>query len=428
MPVIGSARPPNEQEMPSMTATKPTRLFPVRVANAIGRGMARIGFQVPTLDEQALLERVRKETGLYDFGGDHFREGLHQLTEALENEARLNLMGRISANVLIRTYLRNRLQLCEYRKQNPDVGEQSIREPLVIAGLPRTGTSILYALLARDPVNRAPLGWELDSPCPPPEPASYATDPRIARIQKQFDTMYKLEPNMAPIHQVGASIPQECLAITAHEFMSVQFHVSYDIPSYQAWLDAQSFLPAFQTHRQILQHLQHKLPTERWVLKTPGHLSVLGDLLAAYPDACVVHTHRAPMEVMASLASLYYTCRGMSSDAMDPLTTGPPILELWSKHLERAIQARERLSDKKDQFFDVQFRDTAKDPIAVVQKIYAHFDIPFTEEAHRRMQAYIDENPRGRRGVHSYALEDFGLDGKRDAQRFETYREAFGVE
>jgi hypothetical protein len=134
------------------------------------------------------------------------------------------------------------------------------------------------------------------------------------------------------------------------------------------------------------------------------------------------------MEVMASLASLYYTCRGMSSDAVDPLTTGPQILELWSNHLELAIRAREQLSDKKDQFFDVRFRDTVEDPIAVVQKIYAHFEIPFTEEAHQRMQAYIDDNLRGKRGVHRYTLEDFGLDSKRDAQRFETYCEAFGVE
>jgi hypothetical protein len=163
-------------------------------------------------------------------------------------------------------------------------------------------------------------------------------------------------------------------------------------------------------------------------LKTPGHLSVLDDLLAAYPEACIVHTHRAPMEVMASLASLYYTCRGMSSDAIDPLTTGPQILELWSNHLERAIRARERLSERRDQFFDVQFRDTVKDSIAVVQEIYAHFDIPFSEEAHRSMQAYIDDNPRGRRGVHRYTLEDFGLDGKRDAGRFETYCAAFGVQ
>jgi hypothetical protein len=223
-------------------------------------------------------------------------------------------------------------------------------------------------------------------------------------------------------------VPQECLAITAHEFMSVQFHVLYNIPSYQTWLDAQSFLPAFEAHRRILQHLQHRLPTERWVLKTPGHLSVLDDLLTAYPDACVIHTHRAPMQVMASLASLYYTTRGMGSDAVDPLTAGPEVVELWAKHLERAIQARKRLSDRKGQFFDVQFRDTVKDPIAVVRNIYEHFDIPLTEEAQRGMQAYIDNNPRGKRGVHRYTQEDFGLDNERDAQRFAAYCEAFGVE
>ncbi|MCP5043483.1 MAG: sulfotransferase [bacterium] len=411
-----------------MTAPKPTRLLPVRIANAIGKGAMRIGIKALPLTEQALLEKACKQTGLDDFGDGHCLEGLHVFVEALANEARLNLMGRLSANVVIRTYLENRLRLEEYRKQNPDVAEQPIRKPLVIAGLPRTGTSLLHALLARDPAHRAPLGWELDAPCPPPDAASDTTDPRIARVQKQFDTMYKLEPNMAPIHQVGALIPQECLAITAHEFMTEQFHVSYNVASYQAWLDAQSFLPAFETHRRILQHLQHRLPTERWVVKTPGHLSVLDDLLTAYPDACIVHTHRAPMEVMASLASLYYTCRGMASDAVDPLTTGPQIVGLWSRHLERAIKAREQLSEKKHQFFDVQFRDTVDDPIAVVQRIYAHFDIPFSEQARQSMQAYIDDNPRGKRGIHQYTLEDFGLDSERDAQRFETYCEAFGVE
>jgi hypothetical protein len=411
-----------------MAAPKPNRSVPIRVINALGATLAKLGAELPSLDPDDLLAAARRATGLEDFGGRGFQEGYARFMTSLQAEARLNTLGRVAARSQVLGYLRNRLELADYRDRHPEISAQEIRRPLFILGLPRTGTTILFNLLAQDPANRAPLSWEVDRPCPPPEPASWHSDPRIARTQKQFDQLDKLEPAVAAIHEMGALLPQECVAITGHEFLSVQFHVMFDVPSYQDWLDEQSFVPAYSFHRGFLQHLQLHCRGERWVLKSPGHLSAIGDLLEVYPDACIVHTHRNPLEVMPSLASFSYTLRGLSSDAVDPFRVGQQQTELWGEHLGRAIGARDSLEAHRDQFFDVHFEDVLKDPVAVVARIYEHFGIPFGSEARRRMEAFLSENPRAKRGAHRYSLEDFGLEAERGGRRFAAYCQRFGID
>jgi len=164
------------------------------------------------------------------------------------------------------------------------------------------------------------------------------------------------------------------------------------------------------------------------VLKSPGHLSAIADLLEVYPDACIVHTHRNPLEVMPSFASFSYTLRGLSSDAVDPFRVGQQQTKLWGEHLGRAMRARDALEAQRDQFFDVHFEDVLKDPVAVVAQIYAHFGIPLGSEARRRMEAFLSGNPRGKRGAHRYSLEDFGLEAERGGRRFADYCERFGID
>ncbi|MBW2274731.1 MAG: sulfotransferase [Deltaproteobacteria bacterium] len=411
-----------------MAAPKPNRPLLVRAINALGAGLARLGAELPPLDADGLLAAARRTSGLEDFGGDGFREGYSRFVASLRTEARLNTLGRVAARTQVLGYLRNRLELRDYRDRHPEVAEQVIRRPLFILGVPRTGTTVLFNLLAQDPANRAPLGWEVDRPCPPPEPASWQSDPRIAVSQRQFDRLHKLEPAMATIHEMGALLPQECVAITGHEFLSVQFHIMFDVPSYQVWVDEQSFAPAYAFHRSFLQHLQLHCRGDRWVLKSPGHLSAIEDLLAVYPDACIVHTHRDPLAVMPSLASLSYTLRGLSSDAVDPLRVGRQQAELWDEHLRRAMRARDALDGRREQFYDVHFEDVLKDPIEVVTRIYDYFGIALAVEARRSMEAFLSKNPRGKRGAHSYSLEDFGLENERSGKRFADYCERFGIE
>jgi len=410
-----------------MTASKPHRPLGIRALNALGEASGALGWRVPGLDEDRLLHAARRATGLEDFDGDHFREGLGRLLRALDEEAQLNTLGRLMARQNVLNYLKNRLELHDYRKRHPEVAEQRIRRPIFILGLPRTGTTILFGLLAEDPANRAPLSWEVESPCPPPAEDASASDPRIARIQRGFDRLHGLAPDLYSIHEMGALLPQECVAITAHEFMSVGLQILFDVPSYQDWLDRQSFVPALRTHRRFLQHLQSPGAERRWILKTPGHLPVIEDLLEVYPDACIIHTHRDPLQVMPSLASLSYTLRGAGSDSVDPRFVGRQQADLWERNLNRALEARERLVDEKDRFFDAQFEDVVADPIGLIARIYEHFGLSLGDEARTRMRAYLRDNRRGKYCAHEYSLEDFGLDRERDGSRFAHYCRRFEI-
>ena len=410
-----------------MTAPKPHRPLAVRAINGAGAGLRRLGVPLLPVDEERLLRQARKQTGLEDFGGEKFREGLRRLVDSLNRDAHLNVLGRISARTMLLTSLRNRLQIREHRKQHPQIADQEIREPIFILGLPRTGTTVLFNLLALDPASRAPLAWEVEMPCPPPRQETSGSDPRIGKMEKQFANLSRMAPGLNAIHEFGAELPQECVAITGHEFLSVQFHIIFNVASYQEWLNQQSAVPALEFHRRFLQHLQSEYARKRWVLKTPGHLAVIDDLLAVYPDARIIHTHRDPVDVMPSLASLSYTLRGINTDVLDPHFVGHQQSQLWAGHLERALRARERTRYRAEQFFDVQFEEVAKDPIAVIERSYAHFGIPFHEATRQRMQAHLAANPRGQHGTHRYSLEDFGLDRSELRSQFSDYCERFGI-
>jgi len=410
-----------------MTAPKPHRPPAVRAINGIGGGLRRLGVPLLPLEEELLLSAARRQTGLDDFGGEGFREGLRRLLVSLNEDAHLNVLGRINARTTILASLRNRLQLQDHSEKHPQVAEQEIRQPLFILGLPRTGTTVLFNLLSLDPANRAPLAWEVEVPCPPPREENYRSDPRIAKMEKQFANLAWLAPGLQAIHEFGAELPQECVAITGHEFLSVQFHIMFNVLRYQEWLNGQSALPALRFHKRFLQHLQSEFARERWVLKTPGHLAVIDELLEVYPDARIIHTHRDPVDVMPSLASLSYALRGISTDVIDPHFVGRQQTELWADHLERALRARERTQERAEQFFDVQFEDVAKDPIAVIERIYAHFAIPLSADTRQRMQTYLEANPRGQHGAHRYSLDDFGLDRATLRLQFRHYCERFGI-
>jgi hypothetical protein len=410
-----------------MSLPPPHRPVGIKALNGIGAVLRRFGSDWPSLGEQDLLERAMRRAGSSDFGGEGFREGLAVLLDSVEREASLTTLGRLSCRETLLRYLENRLRLTEYRAQHPEVASQVVTRPIFIVGLPRTGTTILFNLLSQDPDNRPPLSWEVEWPVPPPEPATYDRDPRIKEAEKLFANLDRLIPTLPAIHEFGARLPQECVPINAHELLSIQFHTTFHVPSYQAWLDRQSLLPSYDFHKRFLQHLQSKYMKERWVLKSPAHLPAIDDVLVTYPDALIVHTHRDPARVIPSLASLCHAFRSMSSDAVDPASVGRNVLDVWSSYLQRAIEARRRHRDASGQFFDAHFEDTLADPIGILSRAYAHFGLPLTGAARKRMEAFLACNPRGSRGSHSYGLEDFGLDLDEIRERFAGYCAEFDV-
>jgi hypothetical protein len=345
----------------------------------------------------------------------------------VEREAELSTLGRISCRETLLRYLTNRLRLQEYRVAHPEVADEVVERPIFIIGLPRTGTTILFNLLSQDPGNRPPLSWEIEWPVPPPEPETYDTDPRIKDAEKLFGNLDRVIPTLPAIHEFGALLPQECVPINAHELLTVQFHITFHVPSYQAWLNQQSMLRSYELHKKFLQHLQSKYMKDRWVLKSPAHLPAIDALLEVYPDALIIHTHRDPARVMPSLSSLHYAFRCMNSDAVDPARIGRNVMDVWSLYLQRAVEARRRHRDKPGQFFDAHFEDTLDDPVDLLRRAYAHFGLDFTDIARDRMAAFLAANPRGSRGVHQYSREDFDLDLGEIRERFSEYCSEFEV-
>jgi len=383
--------------------------------------VARPGRRLLGLDASRMLATATRRTGLRDFGDPSFRAPLERLLRSLEREARLNLVGRIAAREDLTGMLVNRLLLERDRERHPGIAREDVRRPLVITGLPRSGSTFLHGLLAQDPASRVPLHWELRFPSPPPERSSRDTDPRIARAARHIRWFHRLAPEFRKIHPVGARLPEECVVILSHAFLSFEFSSNWFVPTYQSWLEEQDLEPAYRYHRRFLQHLQWACPGERWLLKAPPHLPGLRALFAVYPDADVIVTHRDPLEVVPSIASLHVVLRRTFSRAVDPLAVGPEVSRMLADDIRRGFAARDAGCAPPERFLDVWYTQLMRDPLAVVRRIYRHFDLALTAEAERRMRAYLATNPKDRHGPHVYSLAQFGLDAEVERARYRPY-------
>jgi transposase len=411
-------------------AVPPKLPLPVRVLNRVAGSLRRAGAPLARLDEDSLVaEAIRAAGGAEDFGEGAFLEPLRLLLDSLEREARLSFLGRSIARRTLVRVIRNRLQLVADRERHPEIASVEIRRPLVILGLPRTGSTILHDLLACDPASRSPLTWECDTPSPPPERASRDCDPRIAASDAEIAGVDRLIPGFRAMHPMGARMSQECVVLNMHAMASPIFHNSYRVPSFEDWVDdACDWAPVYAFHRRQLQHLHWRCPGERWVLKSGGHLWALDRLLETYPDACIVATHRDPVKVAASFASLATLVRSMSSDAVDAREVAADWTPRLAKMLERATSVRDSGRFAPERFYDMHFRDLLEDPLRVVEQIYDHFGLALGGEAGDAMRAFIADNPQGKHGVHRYTPEAYGLDPEREWARFGRYVERFGIE
>ncbi|MEW6273004.1 MAG: sulfotransferase [Thermodesulfobacteriota bacterium] len=410
-----------------MIAARRARSAFVRALNSGGRTLLRGGIPLVRLEAAQLLEAAGRRTGLDDFGDEAFREPFGRLVRALDGEARLNLVGRIAARQDLLRLLSNRLRMINDAKRHPGILDEPIRRPIFVTGLPRTGTTLLHGLLAQDPSSRAPLTWEMMFPSPPPRRRPGQRDRRAALAERQIRWFHRLSPEFRAIHPTGAELPEECLVIASHAFMSFQFQTMYDVPSYESWLEQQDLRPAYHWHRRFLQQLQWRSPAARWVLKAPAHLFGFAALLDAYPDAAIVLTHRAPLEVVGSLASLTTVLRSTFSDDVDPFTVGAEMTLRWSAALFGALRLRDAGRVAPERIVDVLYPELTRDPIGVVDAIYRAFGLDLTAEVEARMRAFLAANPKDKSGRHRYTLGEFGLDAREEARRYARYTERFGL-
>jgi hypothetical protein len=402
----------------------------LRQLNAVGRSMLSSGgggaMAIP-LDVESLLAEATHNTGLSDFGPDDvWREGLEVLARSLDTESRLTLVGRVLCRADIVNALESRLQIEETYRTLPAIHDERIDGPLFIIGLPRSGTSILHELLAQDPAHRVPLSWEARHPCPPPEEATYQTDPRIERCEAYVQFWNELVPEYQTMHEMGAQIPCECVWLTMPTFACEEWLGRQQAPSFGAWYASADQRPVYAYHRKVLKLLQHRFRRDRWMLKAPSHMAVLETLLAEYPDARVIMTHRDPLRSMGSTASILSALSWMRSEDADIEAIKAGFGgEGMAHRLKAAMAARERVSEK--QFFDVRYQDMLADPFGTIAQAYDHFGIEYTAEAERRMRDYLANKPQARHGAHSYSFHDLEMDLPTERARFRDYQERFGV-
>jgi hypothetical protein len=381
-------------------------------------------------DADALIDQACELAGSDDFGDpDGWRDGLLRLTDGLINESYLSELGVEIAVMDIVGPLANRLRIAQWRKVNPTIAAAPIERPIFIVGQPRTGTTILFDLLAQDPGLRPPLTWEVDAPWPVPEPATYSSDKRIAEIQSQLEMSELIVPGLLAHHPMGALLPQECVRIWAAQFCSMIFPVQYRLPSYSHWLlyDADHG-NAYRYHRNFLQHLQSGVPGGpcQWLLKSPAHLWQLDALVAEYPDAVIVQTHRDPLNVISSIASLTHHVRKMASDRRDIAECAERCREENVVGLERSMKVRDSGVLKPGQLIDVLFADFIRDPFSTIRSLYEALGRELTPVAEQRMRDFLAAHP-GDGGGARYTWADTGLDATEVREQVTTYQERFGV-
>ena len=407
----------------------PSRRKVLKLANALFRLLDRFDGRILALDEEKLIRKARKKTGLYDFGDDAFREPLQLLCENSRTGRPMTAVGRIALQEDILRRLKNKLRIEAFLKAHPKVLEQEVRTPIFITGAPRTGTSLLQRLLAADPASRSLRSWEMADPVPPPSPETFTTNPRFKKDKLRWAFLNYAAPNLITIHEAGPDIPEECISLMANNFTSMWFLASMEAYEYFHWLQKLDLTENYRFHKRQLQLLQWNFPENiRWVLKSPWHANGLEWLMQVYPDVRIVQTHRDMSEVLPSYFSLMLATLGIFYEELDHMAVADKWTEIIACNMEKGLAARKKKEEQGGSppiFLDVLYTDLVADPIGTIEKLYEKSGFELSGEAVDRMRRYLEENPQHKHGKHRYSLEQFGLTAVGVQERFRSYHEQF---
>ena len=377
------------------------------MANAAGTLLERGGVVPFSLDAARIVDRSERVSG-FALSDPTPQDGLAMLVRSLESEAALSLFGKFAMRRVLQRAADARHRIERAFAEHPEIAGEPIRKPVFIVGAPRSGTTILHALLHLDREHRAPLCWECLLPYPAPGPADSVVAERLETVRGEFERIFRLVPDFRRKHYMAADAPQECIAITALNFTSFQFLAQAYVPSYHEWFVDADQERNLRWHRRFLQFLQSGgVRGPRWLLKSPVHLMRLRELFAVYPDARVIVTHRHPGRIVPSTASIISSMRSLYSDHEDAVRTGREQLRIWADYFNRFLRDRSR-HDGKTQIVDVLFDDFVRDQMAVVESIYGRFGWQLRAEDRARMESFLLEEPRGKHGVHEYSLAQIG--------------------
>ena len=379
-----------------------------------------------TLSVESVLDEACRTTGLDDIGADDFRSGLEALVRTYDENA-FSEKGRRRNRRRVVQLLATRLRVEAAFHKHPEIREREIVRPLLLTGLPRSGTSALFNLLAIDVAARPLRLWETQFP-EPREDGSQATrdapDPRRDAIEAYYAKGREKNPDFTKIHYTSADTPEECVLLHAYALNGVQMGIEVMMEPYGSWFRAQDLRPMYAYQRDLLKMLDWQRPGQRWLLKAPAHMWGIDALVEAFPDVAIVWSHRNPLLCVASICSMTHAL-GATRENLDKRELGPVVMDFYATSLERGLAARD--AGDPARFLDVMHDEFVDDPLAVVERIYAHFELPLDADSRRAMREYVGTHPKGKHGAHEYGLEEYGLTPAGVLERFGPYLERFAI-
>jgi hypothetical protein len=380
----------------------------------------------PAARVEEIVDKAKAQTGLDDFGGDSWREGLEILVRSAVTESAFNDFGEESFYASLVRPLVNRLQVEDWYRRHPEIDEQDVRVEVLGVGFPRTGSTALSHLLAEDPAFRILRIWEETEPCPPPGVSPDADEARMAGarmvVELGREHMAARLRSMLPQSATG---PMEDHDILALEFKAQFFLVYAHIPTYGDWFVDCDMEPAYRYEKRVLKLLQWRTPEKVWRLKSPTHTLFLDAYEKVFPDARFVHTHRDVSKVLPSVCDLYFTMLQAGNPGIDPLYVGELNMHHWGTALDRILAFRKDPA-RDARFFDIGFTPFQADPISEIRGLYDWLGDELTPDSVDRMLAWRADNPADKYGKHEYDAAQFGITDEALATRFGAYRERFG--
>ncbi len=358
-----------------------------------------------SLSVHTLAERARRLARSEDLWGEGWEPAARALLGAIEAESGLLPNRTETTAVEMVDHLVQRARIATRLRERPDVLDTPVPAPLVISGLPRSGTTLLHNLLARAPGLRGYRLWELRAPVTPADAPLDWSRRQVELTQATLDRLYTAQPRFKAIHPLAPGDPDECNWLFRRSFATPVYAWTFRVPSYYRWLRAQDPRPAYAEYRAQLQLLRWRSPGGVPVLKDPGHLWALDALLTTFPDAVVVRLHRDPAAAVPSLASLCHALWSTGSEVDDPVDVGREVVGMVRDALDGERRARQA---HPGHFLDVAYTELVADPVGTVRRILGAFGRRLDDEGEGRLRAWMASQKKA--PAHRYGLADFGLD------------------
>ncbi|QIX26500.1 sulfotransferase [Nocardioides sp. JQ2195] len=370
-----------------------------------------------------LHETATAHTGLEDFGGSSYLEALEVLTTAYDQDADFTELGAEYHFGALVGALAARLFSQSAWSQHPGHADVRIERPVIITGVARTGTTALNRLLCAPAEHQGLDLWLANVPMPRPPRETWPQHPVFQMIDAKIKETPYSRPEFAHIHFVAADAPEECDLLSQQSFMGNMWVATANVPTYAKWLAEQDWVPALERNRKNLQLIGMTVPDKRWVLKNPGHLHNLDELLRVYPDALVIWTHRAPETCIPSISSVLEKLVPGQSHTYEGALIGQGQLDYYATGVEKAMAARARHDEA--QFLDVYYDEFVASPMATVERVYDRLGESLTDDARTAVRAADEASHLGHRDPnHHYELADYGLSQAAIDERFGAYLEA----